>query len=155
MFMSDGSQSNATQEVPRFAMRGNYIKDVSLENPRAPQSLLPTEKAPTISMNMDLQARKLQDNLFELDMTFHVKTEAEFPLFVIELVYSGIFELSGIPENIIERVLLVDSAFSLFPFARRVVADLTRDAGFQPLLLDPIDFLGLFEKRSAESHVAA
>lgn len=153
--MSDGSQSNATQEVPRFAMRGNYIKDVSLENPRAPQSLLPTEKAPTISMNMDLQARKLQDNLFELDMTFHVKTEAEFPLFVIELVYSGIFELSGIPENIIERVLLVDSAFSLFPFARRVVADLTRDAGFQPLLLDPIDFLGLFEKRSAESHVAA
>lgn len=154
--MSDAiSENNAPQEAARFAMRGHYIKDVSLENPRAPQSLLPTEKAPTVNMNMDLQARKLQDNLFELDMTFHIKTEADFPLFVIELIYSGIFELSGIPEHIIERVLLVDSAFSLFPFARRVVADLTRDAGFQPLLLDPIDFIGLFERKSVETPAIA
>jgi preprotein translocase subunit SecB len=153
--MSNDLPTNEAQQSPRFAMRGHYIKDVSLENPRAPQSLLPTEKAPTVSMNMDLQARKLQDSLFELDMTFHVKTEAEFPLFIVELVYSGIFELSGVPENIIERVMLVDSAFSLFPFARRVVADLTRDAGFQPLLLDPIDFITLYEKKAADAVVSA
>ncbi len=142
------SEENIVQ--PKFAMRGHYIKDVSLENPNAPQSLLPTEKSPTVGMNMDLQAKKLQENLYELDMTFVVKTEAEIVLFVIELIYSGIYELVGIPEEMIERVLLVDSAFSLFPFARRVVADLTRDAGFQPLLLEPIDFLTLFENKSQQ-----
>jgi preprotein translocase subunit SecB len=143
------SEQNNMQ--PRFSMRGHYVKDLSLENPNAPQSLLQTEKAPSVAMNMDLQAKRLQENLYELDIHFAIKTEAEIPLFIIELVYSGIFELVGIAEELIERVLLVDSAFSLFPFARRVVADLTRDAGFQPLLLEPIDFLSLFESRNTQA----
>jgi preprotein translocase subunit SecB len=144
----------AQTQQPKFSMRGHYIKDISFENPNAPKSLLPQETQPTVSMNMDLQARKFQENLFELDMTFSVKTESEYPLFIIELKYSGIFELSGIPEDVIERVMLIDAAFSLFPFARRVIADITRDAGFQPLLLEPIDFISLYQNKdnSATSH---
>jgi preprotein translocase subunit SecB len=141
------------QAQPRFLMRGHYVKDLSFENPNAPKSLLPQESQPTVSMNMDLQARKFQDNLYELDMSFSIKTESTYPLFIAELKYSGIFELSGIPEDIIERVMLIDAAFSLFPFARRVVADMTRDAGFQPLLLEPIDFISLYQNKEAAASI--
>lgn len=143
--------ATTAQEAPRFSMKGQYIKDLSLENPHAPHSLLAMKEPPKVDMNLDLQAQKIQDNLYELSLIFNVTTSAEKTLFVVELSYAGIFELINIPEEIRERVLLVDSAFALFPFARRVISDITRDGGFPPLLLEPIDFLSLYEQRRKQA----
>lgn len=133
--------------APRFALRAQYIKDLSLENPHAPASLLALKEAPKVDMNVDLVAQKLQDELFELSMVFTVRTSAERTLFIVDLTYAGIFALSNIPEDKVEQLMLVDCAFILFPFARRVIADITRDGGFPPLLLEPIDFYRLFQER--------
>lgn len=140
-------ESNMPPEAPRFALRAQYIKDLSLENPHAPASLLAMKEAPKVDMNVDLVAQKLQDDLFELSMVFTVRASSERTLFIVDLTYAGIFALTNIPEDKIEQLLLVDCAFILFPFARRVIADITRDAGFPPLLLEPIDFYRLFQER--------
>lgn len=144
----------AADTTPRFALRGQYIKDLSFENPRAPASLLGSKEAPKVELNLDLQAQRIDTHLFELSMIIKVNASSEQPLFVLELEYAGLFELVNIPDELLERVLLVDSAFTLFPFARRVVADVTRDGGFPPLILEPIDFVGLFEMRKAQAEGA-
>ncbi len=148
---SDTQPAPAASDRPRFSMKGQYIKDLSLENPHAPASLLTMKEPPKVDLNMDLQAQKVQDNLYELSMVFNVRTSSERTLFIVDLTYAGLFELVNIPEHIVERVLLVDSAFSLFPFARRVISDVTRDGGFPPLVLEPIDFLGLYERRKQQA----
>jgi preprotein translocase subunit SecB len=145
---------NGEDQRPRFSLRGQYIKDLSLENPHAPESLLGGQEQPKVDLNLDLQARAVQQNLFELSMVFNIKGVSDKTLFALELNYGGLFELVNIPENAVERVLLVDSAFSLFPFARRVIADSTRDAGFPPLVLEPIDFLNLYERRRQQEGAA-
>jgi preprotein translocase subunit SecB len=135
--MSDG---------PRFLVKGQYIKDFSFENPNAPQSLLTLSEPPKIDVNVNLRGQKMQDNVYEL--TLHITTQAvsaqNQALFLADLSYAGIFHFTGIPPEQIEQVLLIDCPFVLFPFARRVIADATRDGGFPPLMLDPIDFHSLY-----------
>jgi preprotein translocase subunit SecB len=143
------TESNETLP-PRFAMKGQYIKDLSLENPHAPMSLLALKEPPKVDLNLDLQAQRIQDDLYELALVVNIKTSAEKTLFIVDLTYAGIFELINIPAPLLERVLLVDCAFTLFPFARRVISDITRDGGFPPLLLEPIDFMGLFDQRKLQ-----
>lgn len=128
-------------------LKGQYIKDVSFENPRAPQSLLALREPPGIDISVDLNAQRLQDNMFELSI--HVAARAvheKNTIFLCDLVYGGIFEVTAKDEGAFEKLVLVDCAYLLFPFARRVIADLTRDGGFPPLQLEPIDFAGLYEK---------
>lgn len=147
--VNGAQQEQPQQEPPRFSLKGQYIKDLSLENPNAPSSLLASKEPPKVDLNIDLQGQKIQEHLYELTMVINVKAESDKVLFVVELSYAGLFELYNIPEQLLERVLLVDSAFTLFPYVRRVVSDLTRDAGFPPLMLEPVDFLGLYERRKA------
>lgn len=133
--------------APGIALRGQYIKDVSFENPRAPQSLLALREPPSIDISIDLNAQRLQDNLFELLIRISVRAIHEKnTVFLTDLSYGGLFEVNA-PENAdFERIVLVECAFLLFPFARRVIADLTRDGGFPPLQLDPIDFFSLYQQ---------
>ena len=139
--MSSATQSSAS---PSFTIRGQYIKDLSFENPNAPQSLNAVNNRPNIDVNVDLKAAKLQDELYE--MTLHIAARAVDngnTLFLAELAYAGIFQIAGVPEDRIEQLIMIDCPFVLFPFARRVMADITRDGGFPPLMLDPIDFHSL------------
>jgi preprotein translocase subunit SecB len=134
-----------------FIVKGQYIKDLSFENPHAPQSLIPTNNKPAIDVNVDLKAQKLQEDIYE--MTLHINVHAvsaDNTLFMIDLAYAGIFHLSNIPADRIEPLVLIDCPFVLFPFARRVVADITRDGGFPPLMLDPIDFQALYLQNKAK-----
>lgn len=147
---ANNSQPPAQDEQPRFSLRGQYVKDLSMENPHAPESLYAGNEQPKVDLNLDLQARQVQEQLYELSMVFHVKGESDKTLFVLDLTYAGLFELVNIPGEAIERVLLVDCAFSLFPFARRIVSDITRDSGFPPLILEPIDFMNLYERRKQQ-----
>jgi preprotein translocase subunit SecB len=139
------------QQAPRFALRGQYVKDLSLENPHAPQSLLNMKQQPKVDLNIDVAAQKIQDNMYELSMQFNVRTSGERTLFIVDLTYAGIFAMENIPEDKIEPVLMIDCAFMLFPFARRVISDVTRDGGFPPLLLEPVDFYRLYQERHSEA----
>ena len=151
--------STSTQQAPNlgqsFVVKGQYIKDLSFENPHAPQSLLATDARPGIEVNVDIKAQKLQDNIYE--MTLHITARAVIEnntLFLVDLAYAGVFEISNIPPEHIEPLIMIDCPFVLFPFARRVIADVTRDGGFPPLMLDPIDFHALFIQNRARAEAA-
>lgn len=139
-------------EKKLFAVKAQYIKDLSFENPGAPKSLIGGGETPAIDVNVNLRAQRLNDDLYELTQLISVKAANQtHTLFLIELAYGGIFQLSGIPKESVEAVMLIDAPFVLFPFARRVIADVTRDGGFPPLMLDPIDFKALFIQNSVKT----
>lgn len=157
--MTAGAQHNPKQppSLPQsFIVKGQYIKDLSFENPHAPQSLLATNNKPSIDVNVDLKAQKLQEDIYE--MTLHISARAVLDgntLFLVDLAYAGIFQITNIPPEHIEPLILVDCPFVLFPFARRVIADVTRDGGFPPLMLDPIDFHALYRQNRARAEATA
>jgi preprotein translocase subunit SecB len=142
--------STATTNAPSFSVKGQYIKDLSFENPHAPQSLTVTNAPPSIDVSVDLKAQKLQEDFYEMTMLISVRASSEgSTLFLVELAYAGLFQVSNVPPERIEPLIMVDCPFVLFPFARRVIADITRDGGFPPLMLDPIDFHSLYMKNRA------
>ena len=138
------------EQSPSFIIKGQYVKDISFESPNAPQSLFATSVAPDIKVSVDLKAQKLQEDIFEttLHITVRAKNEGT-TLFLAELAYCGIFQLANVPLERIEPLIMIDGSFILFPFARRVISDLTRDGGFPPLMLDPIDFHSLYLQNKA------
>ena len=147
----------ANQGAPSsVAINGQYVKDLSFENPNAPFSLTQQASAPKIEVNLNLEAKSLPDNVFEVAMQITAKASVEDnSLFVVELSYAGLFTLINIPEDQKEMILLIHCPSILFPFARRVLSDATRDGGFQPLMLDPIDFAALYQQRKNDEQKAA
>ena len=144
------TNGNGASEVPNFRMQGlaQYVKDLSFENPGAPmnQSL-----RPQIDLGVDIQARRLEQDRFEVEVKLRVSATAEGkPMFLLELVYAGLFLIMNVPDDILQQMLLIEAPFMLFPFARRVVADTIRDGGMPPLMIDPIDFAALFRAKAAE-----
>lgn len=139
---------NPALDAPRFHVTGQYVKDLSFENPRAPQSLIAGDEKPKIEVNIDLNASKLRDDLFEVVLKVSAKAlSKDEPLFLTDLEYAGLFTLQNIPEDRLQQILFVDCPFILFPFARRVISDVSRDGGFPPLQLEPIDFFAMYKKR--------
>jgi preprotein translocase subunit SecB len=148
----EGSQNGMDTDAPRVQVIGQYIKDLSFENPGAPNS--PAIR-PQIELNVDLQARQLEREHFEVEMKLRVSAKAEEkPLFLLELVYAGLFQLHNIPDEIRQQVLLIEAPHILFPFARRIVADVVRDGGMPPLMIEPIDFAGLYRAKAAQMQQA-
>lgn len=142
--------NESAQNPPGFAVKGQYIKDLSFESPRAPASLMATNTQPSLEVNVDLKAQKLQDALYEVTLHLSARAIADNSiLFLADLAYAGIFQLVNMPEDRVEPMLMIDGPFVLFPFARRIIADITRDGGFPPLMLDPIDFHALYLKNRA------
>jgi preprotein translocase subunit SecB len=134
------------ETAPRFGLNAQYTKDLSFEHPMAPRSFS-MNAAPQISVNVGTQAERVNDTLFEV--TLRILCEAkhgEETAFVVDLYYAGLFTLANIPQEHMEPLLLVEAPRLLFPFARRIVADATRDGGMPPLMLDPIDFLQQYQR---------
>jgi preprotein translocase subunit SecB len=138
-------------------VNAQYVKDLSFENPRAPRSLQAQEGQPKVDVQVDVKATKLADDVYEVVLTTTVKgTGDEGPLFLAELSYGGVFALEGLAEEHLQAVLLVECPRLLFPFARNIVADITRDGGFPPLLIQPVDFSQLYRQSQKEgSHAPA
>ncbi|MBM3506667.1 MAG: protein-export chaperone SecB [Alphaproteobacteria bacterium] len=135
------------QAGPRVTVRVQYVKDLSFENPGAPRALADTATPPQIQVNVDVEARPMGKDHYEVAL--HINATAarnDANVFVLELVYAGLFALENIPRDKLENICLVECPRLLFPFARRVVADATREGGFPPLLLDPIDFARLLRQ---------
>ena len=126
-----------------------YVKDLSFENPAAPMSL--QGQKPALEVGVDVQARGLGVDQYEVAIRVRADAKsANQTVFVCEVVYAGVFMLKNISQENIQPVLLIECPRQLFPFARRVVADTTRDGGFPPLLLEPIDFLTLYRAQLAQ-----
>jgi preprotein translocase subunit SecB len=136
---------------PRIGLLAQYLKDCSYENPNAPQSLSKDLPAPSIDVGMDVQVQPLGENRFEVALrTTATATRESDAVFVAEVLFAGVFELFDVPEEQIQPVCLVECPRLLFPFARRVLSDLTRDGGMPPILLDPVDFAALYERQQAQ-----
>ncbi|MEK9672093.1 MAG: protein-export chaperone SecB [Rhodospirillaceae bacterium] len=134
------------QKVP-LTIHGQYIKDFSFEVPGAPQIFLdaPAGK-PEMNLNLDVQVEGITDETFEVILDIKAETKiADKSAYIMELKYAGLFTIQ-VPETHRAAVLFVECARLLFPFARSVLADISRDGGFQPLILGPIDFASLYEQ---------
>jgi preprotein translocase subunit SecB len=142
------AQENTEQNLPHISVNAQYIKDLSFENPGAPGTLA-TVKNPQVDLSLDLHISKLpEDNFFEVEISIEAKAENEDKiLFVVDLKYAGVFNLVNIPEEQKELLLAVHCPAMIFPFARKIIADVTQDGGFQPLMIDPIDFGILYHKK--------
>jgi len=133
---------------PGIRVLAQFTRDLSFENPHAPESLRAAGEAPQIDIGVELNARGRGDGLFEVDLKLTVDAKrAGDPAFNIELVYGGLFQVQGITETDLEPVLMIEAPRFLFPFARRIIADLTTDGGFPPFMMEPIDFAGIYQAR--------
>ena len=158
--MADEVKTNGNgagaQQQPSLNILAQYIKDLSFENPGAPQSLQAREKAPEININVNVNANPLADKDFDVLLTLNAEAKADNKtLFQVELTYGGVFRIDGFPQEHMLPVLFIECPRLLFPFARQIVADATRNGGFPPLLVDPIDFGQMFAQRMAEEQAKA
>lgn len=134
-----------------ITVNAQYIKDFSFENPNAPRSLVNTGKPPNVEVNINVEARPVSDDSYEvaLKVSASAKTE-EFTAFVVELTYACIMTLNGFTEEQVQPVLMIEGPRLLFPFARQIIADATREGGFPPLLINPIDFAAMYQQNMAQ-----
>lgn len=135
---------------PGIRILAQFIRDLSFESPRAPESLRAAQR-PALDMTVEMNARGRTDQLFEVDLKLGCKAvdDAGGAVFQIELLYGGLFQLQGVVEADLEPVLLIECPRFLFPFARRIISDLTMEGGFPPFMLDPIDFAAVYAARQA------
>ncbi|MDO8290771.1 MAG: protein-export chaperone SecB [Parvibaculum sp.] len=150
--MADEKLSGASNETaPQFRVLTQYVKDLSFENPNAPQSLGPLTDQPQIDVRVDVGVARLNETDYEVKLSVGIDAKAkQGVMFLVELQYCGLFRLANIPADNLEPMLLIECPRQIFPFARRVIADVTRDGGFPPLMIDPIDFVGLYQQRRAD-----
>ena len=152
MANEDNSQGTAS---PSLNILAQYIKDLSFENPGAPRSLQAREKAPAININVNVNANPLTDNDFDVVLTLTAEAkDGDKVLFATELVYGGVFRITGFPQEHMLPLLFIECPRLLFPFARQILADMTRNGGFPPLLVDPVDFTQLYRQRLMEMAAA-
>ena len=134
---------------PAIQIASQYVKDLSFENPNAPQSVQGGAPAPQVSVNVDVRTQQIADNTYEV--VLHIKGDAktgDTQAFIVELSYGGVVGLSeNVPKEHVAPLLLIEAPRMLFPFARAVIAEATRDGGFPPMLVQPIDFTDLFRRQ--------
>ena len=133
---------------PSLRILGQYLKDLSFENPNAPQSLAPQQAQPDINIAVNVNARNLTPTDYEVELHLDAKATIEGKvIFAAELLYAGAFRMENFPQNLLHPAVLIECPRMLFPFARQILADATRNGGFPPLMLDPIDFASMYQKR--------
>ncbi|MDE1993789.1 MAG: protein-export chaperone SecB [Rhizobiaceae bacterium] len=147
--------SNGTAS-PNLSILAQYTKDLSFENPGAPRSLQARENAPDININVNVNANPLSESDFDVVLTLNAEAkDGDRVLFHTELVYGGVFRVTGFPQEHMLPLLFIECPRLLFPFARQIIADVTRNGGFPPLMIDPIDFAQMFTQRVAEEQARA
>jgi preprotein translocase subunit SecB len=143
------------QQPIQVQVVGQFIKDLSFENPSIGKLTDDPGESPNLKVEVNVQAARLGPELFESGIDFKAHaTHKGGTIYDLELVYAGLFRIKNIPEPALEPFLLINCPTLIFPFLRRLVADITREGGFPPLLLDPIDFAALFMRRQREQAAA-
>lgn len=147
---------NGNGARPTLNVLAQYVKDLSFESPGAPNSLRSRDKAPGININVNVNANPLSEKEFDVNLTLSAKATFEKDvLFNVELLYGGVFRIEGFAQEHMLPLLFIECPRLLFPFARQIIADATRNGGFPPLMLDPIDFAQMYQQRMAEEQARA
>lgn len=148
-----GAAAQGGQPQIQAAVVGQYIKDLSFENPAVSRLIADPGEAPKLQLEIDVNAQRMSQgqDLYESAIDFRaVAANPSGTIYEMQLVYAGLFKIQNIPEQALEPFLLINCPTLLFPFVRRLVADISREGGFPPLLLDPIDFGALYVRRKQQ-----
>jgi preprotein translocase subunit SecB len=148
-------QGNEQDGMPQINALAQYIKDLSVENPNAPQ-VFQWQSTPQLDVQFNLNVNRISDEVHEVILRIEFKAASDQGAhFVVDLTYAGVFGLRNVPEDAYAPFLLVEGPRLLFPFARQIVADAVQNLGFPPVLLDPIDFAGAYMAQLEESGQSA
>ena len=140
-----GGTANAQQNAPTFNLIGQYVRDLSFENPGAPGSVMLGGANPTFNVGINVGVKKQADEVYAVEITLNAKAEREKNvLFNVELIYGGVFRIKNVPENQLAPLLLVECPRLIFPFARQILASVTQQGGFPPLMMEPVDFQAIY-----------
>lgn len=147
---------NGEASVPPMVIGHQYVKDLSFEVPNGPGIFdVARNQSPQVTVGLDVLVSRLPQNGFEVGLKVNIEAKiADQVAFVLELVYCGLFSIN-VPNEHMEPVLLIECPRMLFPFARTIVCDITRDGGFPPLMLQPVDFVSLYRQQLAQRQAAA
>ena len=151
--MADENQGAAAPEpgsAPSMNLVGQYVRDLSFENPGAPGSILAGGGNPAFNVSISVGVKKQADDLYAVELNLKAKANREETLlFNVELVYGGVFRLKNIPEAQLSGLLMVECPRLIFPFARQVLANVTQQGGFPPLMMEPVDFMAIYRQNLA------
>lgn len=151
---AENAAGDQDADAAQFGVLVQFIKDLSFESPNAPMALQSPGENPKLEVNVNVQVLNHSDDIYEVDLMAEAKAESELGIiYNVELVYAGMFRAMNIPDEYLVPVLFVDAPTILFPYLRRVVSDTTRDGGFQPLMLDPIDFGTLYQQSADQAKI--
>ena len=147
---TDGGPAANPAEAQQLILNAQYIKDLSFENPRAPQSLIQPTNQPDVEINIDVKAQNLGPEVFEVVLTVNAtaRTQGE-TVFLVELAYGSVVTIKNAGAELLPMLILVETPRIVFPFARAIIANATRDGGFPPLMINPIDFAELLRRQQA------
>ncbi len=152
---SETPMLNGEDTAPAVGMLSQYVRDLSVENPNAPTSYS-WEVQPQIDVQVNIEVQSVNDEVSEVILKLSVKAESEQGVhFNVELEYATLFGLRNVEQTHAHQFLFGEAPRLMFPFARRVVSDATRDAGYPPLVLEPIDFNGLYIQQLAQAQATA
>ncbi len=153
--VSEAVKANGEDNLPQIGMLSQYVKDLSVENPHSPQSFS-WDVQPQIDVQMNIQSNAVSDEVYEVALSIQVKAESDQGVhFSVELDFGTLFGLRNVPEEQSHPFLFAEAPRLMFPFARRIVADAIRDAGYPPLMLEPIDFNMLYLQQRAQAEQLA
>ena len=149
--MTNGNGSPPEEaSPPQLNVLAQYTKDLSFENPNAPASLGQQQQQPSINIQINVAANAMAENDFEVVLSIEGKAEnSGTVLFSFELAYAGIFKIQNVAKENMHPLVMIECPRLLFPFAREIIATAVRDGGFPPLMLDPVDFVGLYRQNMA------
>jgi preprotein translocase subunit SecB len=148
----DPASAAAEPSAHQLLVNAQYIKDFSFENPRAPQSLQQPSAAPAVEINVDVKAQNIGGDTYEVVLSVHANAKLNGEaLFLIELSYGAVVTARNLAREMLPPALLVEVPRLMFPFARNIIADATRDGGFPPLMINPIDFSELLRRNQEQS----
>jgi len=151
---TNGGAPEAAEKPPQLNVLAQYVKDLSFENPNAPRSLQQQQTAPSINIQINVNAKPLADNDYEVELKIEGRAEVSGTpslfLFSFDLLYAGVFRILNVPQENLHAVIMIECPRLLFPFARELIATAVRNGGFPPLMIDPVDFVSLYRQKMAE-----
>ena len=154
--MTNGNGTPPEAAPPQLNVLAQYTKDLSFENPNAPASLGPQPQPPAINIQINVNANPVGENEYEVALLIEGKAEnAGKVMFSFDLSYAGVFRIVNVPKENLHPLIMIECPRLLFPFAREIIATAVRDGGFPPLMLDPIDFVALYQQRMSQVQPAA
>jgi preprotein translocase subunit SecB len=157
--MTNGNGTPPEAAPAQLNVLAQYTKDLSFENPNAPSSLAPQQQQPAINIQINVSANNLSETEYEVTLSVEGKAESGGKLmFSFDLAYAGVFRIVNVPKENLHPTVMIECPRLLFPFAREIIATAVRDGGFPPLMLDPVDFVGLYrqnlERQAAQMQAA-